>query len=128
MSIYQLDMSWAAVAPTRPGHPTDPSDPAYHWPAQVGEAVTQARRFHMRVLLQLTAAPAWGNGGKGSSWAPLHPPDFAAFATAASRRYPRVRLWMVRGEPARSGNFEPLVGASPRTPALPLGMDDPHRP
>ena len=111
VSIDQLTLPWADVAPTRPQNPTDPSDPAYLWPSEIQQAVTQARRFHMRVLLQITGAPAWANGGHGSDWAPRHPADFAAFATAASRHYHSVHLWMIWGEPTRSGNFEPLVAA-----------------
>jgi hypothetical protein len=111
VSIYEIDLPWATVAPTRPAHATDPSDPAYHWPAEVEQAVTQARIFHIRVLLQIIGAPPWANGGRASNWAPLHPAAFAAFATAASRRYPTVHLWMIWGEPTRAGNFAPLVPA-----------------
>jgi hypothetical protein len=82
----------------------------------------------MRVLVQLTGAPGWANGGKGSTWAPLHPGAFAAFTTAAARRYPSVRLWMIWGEPTRAGNFEPLVGASPLAAKLdPAQRAAPHR-
>jgi hypothetical protein len=34
--------------------------------------------------------------------------DLAHFMTAAARRYPRVRRWMVWGEPTRKPNFMPL--------------------
>jgi hypothetical protein len=113
VTIYEADLSWNQVAPTRPGHPQNPADPAYKWPVVVTQAITQAKRYHMRVLLQIIGAPAWANGGHGWSWAPHHPSDFAAFATAAARRYPSVHLWMIWGEPTRSGNFTPIVSASP---------------
>jgi hypothetical protein len=113
VKIFEVDLPWAQVAPTRPAHATRPSDPAYQWPAEVAQAVTQARSFHMRVLLQIIGAPPWANGGHPSSWAPRDPADFAAFATAAAREYPSVHLWMVWGEPTRTGNFEPLVPAQP---------------
>jgi hypothetical protein len=113
VSIYQADLPWAEVAPARPRDPANPADPAYRWPVQVQQAVTQARRFHMRMLLQIMGAPAWANGRHASNWAPRKPADFAAFATAASRRYPTVHLWMIWGEPTRLHNFEPLVPAPP---------------
>ena len=114
VSIYQADLSWNLVAPARPHAPGDPRDPAYHWPAQLGEAISQARRFHMRVMLQITGAPAWANGGHADgTWAPRNPSDFASFAAVAARRYPSVHLWMVWGEPTREGNFHPLVKALP---------------
>jgi hypothetical protein len=113
VSIYEADLPWADVAPTRPADPTNPADPAYTWPTMIQQALTQARRFHMRVLLQIIGAPTWANGGHPSNWAPLHPADFAAFAMAASRRYPSVHLWMIWGEPTRTGSFEPLVPATP---------------
>jgi hypothetical protein len=113
VSIFELDVPWAEVAPTRPRRPADPADPAYEWPAEVQQAITQARRFHMRVLLQVIGAPPWANGHEPSNYAPRNPADFAAFATAAARRYPSVHLWMVWGEPTRAPNFEPLVPAEP---------------
>ncbi|MBV9467406.1 MAG: hypothetical protein JO169_14945 [Solirubrobacterales bacterium] len=116
VSIYQTDLEWAMVAPTRPLHATDPRDPAYHWPTEVGQAIAQARRFHMRVLLQIVTAPAWANGGHlDDRWAPHKPADFSSFAAAAARRYPSVHLWMVWGEPTKAGSFDPLVPAVPGT-------------
>jgi hypothetical protein len=113
VSIYEADLPWAEVAPRRPVNPTDPSDPAYRWPAQIQRAIIQAKRFHMRVLLQIIGAPGWANGGHDWHWAPRHPRDYAAFATAAAREYPSVHLWMVWGEPNNSLNFAPLSGARP---------------
>src|SRR5690348_4447208 len=87
-SIYEIPLYWNIAAPTRPRHPTDPNDPAYRWPAEIGQAVAQAKRFHMRVLIQLIDAPAWANGGhRDPRWAPRRPRAFAAFAAAAARRY-----------------------------------------
>jgi hypothetical protein len=79
----------------------------------VQQAITQAAKYHIRVLIQIITAPKWSNGGKALNWAPLHPIDYAHFATAAARRYPSVHLWMVWGEPTRTPNFEPETPASP---------------
>jgi len=57
--------------------------------------VREAAKYHMRVSLQLISAPPWANGGHEANYAPLHVSDFNAFALAAARRYPGVRLWMI---------------------------------
>lgn len=112
VSIYEADLTWASIALTRPKRATNPNDLAYHWPAEIQQAVAQAKRFHMRVLLQIIGAPPWSNGGHAWNWAP-RPSAFAAFATAAARRYPGVHLWMIWGEPSRRPNFEPETAAVP---------------
>lgn len=107
--IYQMNLNWHTTAPTRPGRPTDPADPAYRWPAEVAYAISEARRYGIRVALLVQGSPAWANGGRDRRWAPRDPGDFARFATAASRRYPGVRLWTIWGEPTRRANFKPLL-------------------
>ena len=107
VDIYQASLNWSVVAPTRPAHPTDPDDPAYRWPEELDFVVGEARRYGMRVLLQMVYSPPWANGGRSPQWAP-QPGAFADFATAAARRYPSVRHWMVWGEPSRQPNFLPL--------------------
>jgi hypothetical protein len=109
VGIWQTTISWAATAPRRPRHPRDPRDPAYRWPDELDFAVGEARRSGIRVLVQLTAAPRWANGGRPRNWAPKRPADFADFAEATARRYPGVHLWMIWGEPTRRANFRPLV-------------------
>ena len=114
VSIYETALRWDLAAPDRPRHPTNPADPAYRWPSEIDRAVAQARRFHMRVLIQIIDAPSWANGGhRDPSWAPKRPSAFAAFAAAAARRYPHVHLWMIWGEPTKPGNFKPLLAAKP---------------
>ncbi len=115
--IYEDKLPWAVIAARRPRNARNPNDPAYVWPAEVTQAVAEAKRYHVKVALQIIGAPAWANGGKPRNWAPLHPQDYANFAAAASRRYPSVHLWMVWGEPSRSYNFEPFTSA-PRTGKL----------
>lgn len=113
VSIYEADLDWDDVAPRRPRHPTNPNDPAYQWPVEIQQAITQAKRFHMRVLLQIITTPGWANHRRPWNWAPSNPDDYAAFAAAAARRYPSVHLWMIWGEPNRSPNFQPLTAATP---------------
>lgn len=114
VSTYEADLSWNLVAPRRPRNPANPRDPAYRWPTEIQQAIVQARRFHMRVMLQIIGAPPWANGGHSDrSWAPRNPQDFATFAAAAARKYPSVHLWMVWGEPTHPDNFQPIAKALP---------------
>lgn len=108
VGIFQMQVRWDQVAPTRPANPGDPADPAYRWPADIDYAIRQGGRSRIRVSLMVRGAPRWANGGRSSEWAPLKPRDFATFARAASRHYPRVHLWQIWGEPSRQANFMPL--------------------
>lgn len=113
MGLYQDRLSWQEIAPSRPRHPTNPNDPSYRWPTEVGQAIREAGRYHMQVALQIIGAPPWANGGKPWNWAPKSAYDYARFAVAAARRYPSVHLWMIWGEPSRTPNFNPLIKAPP---------------
>jgi hypothetical protein len=110
VGIYQYGIGWGSVAPTRPANPTDPNDPAYVWPYDADAAFAEAAKYGMQVSVTLTQAPGWANGGNNIFHAPLNPQDFADFATAASRRYPGVKLWAIWGEPTVGGgsHFEPF--------------------
>ena len=130
VKIYEDDLVWSQVAPTRPRHATDPRDPAYRWPRSLSVEMNQAARFHMRVMLQIIFTPSWANGGRSQIWAPDRFTDFAAFAMAAARRYPSVHLWMIWGEPDNARNFQPLTPTRSRFPGQPLSpaqLAAPHR-
>jgi hypothetical protein len=105
--IWQTNLAWNEIAPTRPRRPGSPSDPAYLWPAELDYAIRQARRHGIRVAAQVLYSPPWANGGRSREWAP-RARAFSSFLRAAARRYPRVRHWMIWGEPSRSANFQPL--------------------
>lgn len=113
VGIYQTRIEWASTARSRPAAPWDPADPAYVWPAGLDATIQKARAGGVRVMIMLSTAPEWANGGKPPNYAPINPNDYAEFAGAAARRYPNVKLWMVWGEPSRVGNFAPLVDARP---------------
>jgi hypothetical protein len=120
VKIYEDHLRWSTTATRRPKNPRNPNDPAYVWPAEVTQAVAEAKRYHIQVALQIIDSPTWANGGKPPNWAPNNPHDYANFAIAASRRYPSVHLWMIWGEPSRQADFEPLVPAKRRSG--PLGV------
>jgi hypothetical protein len=115
VQIYEDDLHWESIAPRRPHTPGNPKDHAYVWPAEVTQAVAEAKRYHVQVALQIIGAPRWANGGKPWNWAPNNPQDYANFAIAAAKRYPSVHLWMIWGEPSRRPDFEPLDPAKPFT-------------
>lgn len=116
VGIYQMSISWASVAPTRPERPRSPSDPAYHWPTELDTAIALAKMRGIRVSVNLTFAPKWANGHDQRRWAPRNPEDFADFAAAAARRFPYVRYWQIWSEPSRRQNFMPLAQVHSRRP------------
>jgi hypothetical protein len=116
IDTLQLTMSWASVAAARPAAPGDPADPAYSWPADVDLAAGEAARHGIRLSLLVTGTPAWANGGRAPIWRPDRAQDFADFLTAATRRYPAVRRWMVWGEPNRADRFQPNALNRPTGP------------
>jgi len=116
VDVFQLQLSWAAVAGSRPARPSDPADPAYRWPARVALALREAKAHGVKVALLVEDTPAWANGGRPPNWAPDNPDDYGAFMAAAARRYRAVRRWMVWGEPNRAAQFAPMPPNSPVGP------------
>lgn len=114
VGIYQATVRWRDVAPTRPADPRDPDDPAYRWPVNLDRTISEAGRNGIRVSLLVLGTPAWANGGRDARWAPTDVNDYARFMEAAARRYPRVHMWMVWGEPTKESNFQPLGSRGPR--------------
>jgi hypothetical protein len=106
VEMFQYQMQWNEIAPTRPANPRDPNDPAYQWPNEFQYLVDQAPAYGMRVMFLIKGSPSWANGGHAWNYAP-NPADFADFAYAAARRYPSVHHWEIWGEPTRKNNFLP---------------------
>jgi hypothetical protein len=111
VGIFQMGLSWAAVAPSKPADPRDPADPAYRWPSAIDAAISRGKRYGIKVSLLVGQAPSWANGGQPPHWAPRRPRAIADFAVAAARRYGAVRHWMLWGEPSKASRFQPLVSA-----------------
>ncbi|MEA2444962.1 MAG: polysaccharide biosynthesis protein PslG [Thermoleophilales bacterium] len=109
VTLYQTQLRWDLIAPTKPADAENPADPAYLWPKPIDDAVAEAARNHTGVTMMIIGAPGWSNGNRPLQWAPRSPADLAHFATAAARRYPSVRHWMIWGEPSRTGAFMPLT-------------------
>jgi hypothetical protein len=120
VDVFQYQLHWDEVAPTRPSHPRNPSDPAYRW-GEVDRVAAEARRYGIRLAILIDRAPSWANGGRPPIWAPQGrrgAREFANFAFAASRRLPSVHMWMIWGEPARKENFRPMRAGSRTGPRL----------
>jgi hypothetical protein len=123
VNVFQVDLNWAETAPTRPANAQDPADPAYLWPAQLDQAISEAAHYRIKICLLVQGTPGWANGGRSSGWAPTQASDYGRFLVAAAHRYPSVHLWMIWGEPNRDGNFLPMPAHSkvgPRRYALVL--------
>lgn len=112
VDTFQIQLRWPATARNRPARPTDPRDPAYRWPPALDRAVAEAAARRIRLAVLVRGSPAWANGGRSEIHAP-DPQAFADFMSAASRRYPSVRRWMVWGEPNRADRFQPNAAESP---------------
>lgn len=109
IGIFQTQVRWDALAPTRPANPTDPNDPAYKWGTALDGIIAEAEANGMTVMLQLIGSPSWANGGRDFIWPANNPADYGDFAAAISRRYPTVHHWMVWGEPNSKRGFGPVV-------------------
>ena len=125
IDTLQVTLTWSAVAPTRPSTPQNPADPAYAWPPELSSALAAARAAGIRLALLVHGAPAWSNGDRPGIWAPNDPDDLADFLTAATRRYPAVRRWMIWGEPNRADRFQPNRAGSPVGPRAYATLLDP---
>jgi hypothetical protein len=96
--LVRFTLRWNQVAPRRPAEATSPRDPAYDW-RRPDRILRGLRRYGLTPVLTVVGTPAWANGGRAPNFAPPHPRDFRRFATAAARRYPWVRYWLIWNEP-----------------------------
>ena len=90
--------------------PTSPRDRAYDW-HRPDRVLRGLRRHGLTPVLTLVGTPAWANGGRSPNFAPPHPRDFRRFATAAARRYPWVRYWLIWNEPNKRLWLRPTKAA-----------------
>jgi hypothetical protein len=113
VDVLQKQLRWDRVATRRPANAHDPNDPAYAWPKELDQAYRRGRRHGIRLALMVKGAPGWSNGNAPQNFSPHNSWDYADFLVAASRRYPRVRHWMIWGEPTQAHNFYPQARNSP---------------
>ncbi len=96
--VVRYTLRWDQVARKRPARATNHKDKAYDW--RVPDAVLRGlRSHHIGALVTLYGAPKWANGRHAPNFVPRSKWTLAAFATAAAKRYPWVRMWEVWNEP-----------------------------
>jgi hypothetical protein len=140
--VVRITLDWSLVAPEGAAKPAgfdaaDPSAPGYRW-GYIEDAVRDAARARLRVVLVVSRAPAWAEGpGRPSdappgAWQP-DPAELGAFVRAAARRFsgfypdpkdagdglttpgrslPRVRLWQLWEAPNGGATLRPIEGAA----------------
>jgi hypothetical protein len=111
--MVRIPLHWEGAVPKvepTAWNPHDPLDPNYNWEASDTE-VTRAIQAGLTPVLQLGGPPRWAQrctSPEVAGFAPCDPDPakFAAFATAAARRYsgqipglPQVRYWQALNEP-----------------------------
>jgi Cellulase (glycosyl hydrolase family 5) len=122
-AIMRLLVQWNLVAPRRPSTASDPFDPAYNFD-DLDEALREAQKSDLEVMLTLSGTPRWANGGRGINAMPRRLSDFTAFARAISSRYsgrnngyPFVRFWSVWNEPNLTRFLKPQFNSRGRSVA-----------
>ena len=96
--LVRFTLRWNEVARKRPKDAASPRDRAYDW-RRPDRVLRGLRRYGLTPVVTLVGTPAWANGGRTPNYAPPRPRDFRRFATAAARRYPWVRYWLIWNEP-----------------------------
>ena len=85
----------------------------------------RARRIG--AVVTLWGTPRWANGGRSPNWAPTSGSSFAAFASAAARRYPWVKQWTIWNEPNQRRWLRPTTARTYVTKLLNPGYAALHR-
>ena len=87
--VVRFTVDWRSVEPRRG---------VYDW-STVDPILDGLHEHGIAPLVTLYGTPGWANGGESENWAPASGSTFAAFASAAAKRYPFVRLWTIWNEP-----------------------------
>ena len=116
---------WSSVAPAadkaeKPAfEPTNPA--AYDW-GEYDALMAAAKARNWPVLMTISGpAPRWATKAKLDNLTRPSPPAFAAFTTAAGRRYgDQVRTWAIWNEPNQPQFLRPQFasGGKPASPAI----------
>jgi polysaccharide biosynthesis protein PslG len=111
VDTVRMTLRWDTVAQRAPEDARDPTDPAYQWDLY-DPILDRLHDAGIGVLLTLWGAPEWANGGEKPNRIPTSPGSLAAFAFAASTKYPWIHRWTVWNEP----NLQLFL--RPNSPAL----------
>jgi hypothetical protein len=97
VKTVRFTLVWSEIAKQKPSSGTDPNDEAYDWSA-FDPVMDGLHARHITPLITLWGSPKWANGGKAPNALPTTT-AFGAFAYAAAKHYPWVRMWTVWNEP-----------------------------
>jgi hypothetical protein len=111
VKLVRFTINWRQVARRKPARAINPGDPAYDW-SRTDAILNGLRKHRIAVLATLYGTPAWANGGQAANVIPRSKSSFAAFALAAAKRYPWLRMWEIWNEP----NLRRFL--NPNSPAL----------
>jgi hypothetical protein len=103
-SIIHVTADWSQIAPQRPSSPLNGNDPAYHI-SDLDALIAQAGRYGLAVMINISGAPKWANGGQGPNHPPKNVNTMKQFAQMLASRYDGttsrglVSRWSVWNEP-----------------------------
>jgi Beta-galactosidase len=86
----------------------EPAEGAFRWRSS-DQVLRGLQTRGIQPVVTLVGTPAWANGGRPPRFAPPRGKEFASFATAAARRYPFVRYWVIWNEPNLRRWLEPTL-------------------
>ena len=78
-SIIHVTADWSQIAPTKPASPLNGDDPAYRI-SDLDALVADAGRYGLQVMINISGAPKWANGGQPSN----NPPPTVPLSLTAS--------------------------------------------
>jgi hypothetical protein len=103
-SIIHTTADWSQIAPTRPASPLNGNDPAYHL-SDLDTLVASAGSYGLQVMINISGAPKWANGGQPPNHPPTNVNTIKQFAEMLARRYNGtttrglVSRWSIWNEP-----------------------------
>jgi hypothetical protein len=120
-------VGWSDVAPHRPAHPRNPSDPAYDW-AQTDADMARYGAAGLAVWIAFWHTPAWASGSSDPAVWPTDPEDLEDFAYAVATRYPQVSVFMDWNEPNLKAYAKPntIAAYEPMARAVNAGVKAAH--
>jgi hypothetical protein len=99
VDVVRFTLHWNEIEPAQGRFRWRPSD----------QVLRGLQTRGIQPVVTLVGTPGWANGGRPPRFAPPRGKEFAAFATAAARRYPFVRYWVIWNEPNLRRWFEPTL-------------------
>jgi hypothetical protein len=103
-SIIHVTADWSQIAPTQPASPLSGTDPAYRI-SDLDALVANAPRYGLQVMINISGAPKWANGGQPPNHPPTSMGSLSQFAQMLAKRYNGrsghglVGRWSVWNEP-----------------------------